>query len=74
LVATDAQLTRPVAPGLVMRDSIEEKILALHAHKRDLADRVLEGTGQATVGLDELLALLSPTAVRDATTGATVSS
>jgi len=67
--------TRPVTIyRLVMRDSIEEKILALHAHKRDLADRVLEGTGQATVGLDELLALLSPTAVRDATTGATASS
>jgi len=36
---------RPVTVyRLVVKDSIEEKIIALHAHKRDLADSLLEGT------------------------------
>jgi superfamily II DNA or RNA helicase len=56
--------TRPVTIyRLVMQHSIEEKILALHADKRDLADRLLEGTGSAsTLSLEELLALIRPDA------------
>jgi SNF2 family DNA or RNA helicase len=52
--------TRPVTIyRLVMEGSIEEKILSLHAHKRDLADKLLEGTGEASgVDLDTLLSLL----------------
>ncbi len=52
--------TRPVTIyRLVMQDSIEEKILALHAEKRDLADSLLEGTSTAGVlGLDQLIELL----------------
>jgi superfamily II DNA or RNA helicase len=66
--------TRPVTIyRLVMRNSIEEKILALHAHKRDLADRVLEGTGQANVSLDDLLALISPESAPTTALGATPS-
>ena len=52
--------TRPVTIyRLVMRDTIEEKIVDLHARKRELADRLLAGTemaGRATA--DELLALM----------------
>lgn len=44
---------------LVTQDTIEEKIIALHAQKRDLADSLLEG-GDATARLDteSLLRLL----------------
>jgi hypothetical protein len=52
--------TRPVTIyRLVMEGSIEEKILSLHAHKRDLADQLLEGSSQGgTLDVDELMALL----------------
>ena len=44
---------------LVVKDSIEEKIVALHRDKRDLAQRLLEGTEVAgKLTADELLALL----------------
>ncbi|HKU37384.1 MAG TPA: DEAD/DEAH box helicase, partial [Polyangiales bacterium] len=46
---------------LVMQNSIEEKILALHHDKRDLADRLLEGTSSAsTLSVAELMALFQP--------------
>jgi len=45
---------------LVARDTIEEKIVALHRTKRDLADALLEGTeAVGRLGADELLALLT---------------
>jgi SNF2 family DNA or RNA helicase len=52
--------TRPVMVyRLVMQGSIEEKILALHDHKRDLADALLEGTASsAALTVDELLLLV----------------
>lgn len=52
--------TRPVTVlRLVSRDTIEEKILALHAEKRDLVAGVLAGGGAATrMSTEELLALL----------------
>jgi superfamily II DNA or RNA helicase len=52
--------TRPVTVyRLVMQGSIEEKILALHDHKRDLADALLEGSGSsAALSVDELVALV----------------
>jgi SNF2 family DNA or RNA helicase len=52
--------TRPVTVyRLVMQDSIEEKILALHDDKRELADSLLEGTGSASsMSIDELKQLL----------------
>jgi len=44
---------------LVARDTIEERILALHARKRDLVAGVLAGTGKAArLSTDELLALI----------------
>jgi superfamily II DNA or RNA helicase len=44
---------------LVARETVEEKILALHEQKRDLVSSVLEGTGAAsTLSADELLELL----------------
>lgn len=51
---------RPVTVyRLVMQGSIEERILALHEHKRDLADALLHGTGSATsLTVDELVALV----------------
>ena len=50
--------TRPVTIyRLVMQGSIEEKILALHASKRELADDLLEGGG-GTLDADDLLNLL----------------
>jgi superfamily II DNA or RNA helicase len=59
--------TRPVTIyRLVLEGSIEEKILGLHAHKRDLADQLLEGSSAgAPLSVDELLGLL-----RDAGPGA----
>ena len=55
--------TRPVTIyRLVMRDTIEEKIVDLHARKRELADRLLAGTEVAgKVTADELLALMRET-------------
>ncbi|MBK1716379.1 DEAD/DEAH box helicase [Thiocystis violacea] len=44
---------------LVTKGTIEEKILALHAAKRDLADGLLEGTGDGgRLGYEEMLALI----------------
>jgi hypothetical protein len=53
--------TRPVTIyRLVMEGSIEEKILALHATKRQLADDLLEGAASGpSLGVDELMDLLS---------------
>ncbi len=53
--------TRPVVVHrLIARDTVEERILELHARKRALSDVALGGSGQAE-GLtrDDLLALLS---------------
>ncbi len=52
--------TRPVTIyRLVMKDSIEEKIVDLHARKRDLADDLLAGTElSGKLSADELLALM----------------
>ena len=51
---------RPVTVHrLVVKDSIEEQIVALHKEKRDLADSLLEGTDSAgKVSAKELLGLL----------------
>jgi SNF2 family DNA or RNA helicase len=56
--------TRPVTVyRLVMEGSIEEKILALHDQKRDLADALLEGSGSsAALSVDDLLKLVSEAA------------
>jgi len=52
--------TRPVTIyRLVARDTIEERIVALHRTKRALADALLEGTeAAARLGTDELLELI----------------
>jgi superfamily II DNA or RNA helicase len=52
--------TRPVTVyRLVTRGTIEEKILALHERKRDLADDILSGLeGSDALDLDELIGLL----------------
>ena len=52
--------TRPVTVyRLVAAETIEEKIVQLHHHKRDLADSLLEGTDAAhTLTADELIGLL----------------
>ena len=52
--------TRPVTVyRLVTKGTIEEQIVELHRHKRELADRLLEGTdAPARLGTDELLGLL----------------
>ena len=52
--------TRPVTIyRLVAKNTIEEKILQLHAIKRDMADSLLEGTDQnSRLGTKELLELL----------------
>jgi SNF2 family DNA or RNA helicase len=50
---------RPVTVyRLVTKDTIEEKILALHTHKRSLAEGILEGTGAAALSLEDMLDLL----------------
>ena len=51
---------RPVTVyRLVAANTIEEKIVALHGQKRDLADSLLEGTDTAMrVSADDLLDLL----------------
>jgi superfamily II DNA or RNA helicase len=52
--------TRPVTIyRLVMQGSIEEKILALHATKRELADDVLAGESRDAFDMDQLLELLA---------------
>ena len=52
--------TRPVTVyRFVMRDTIEEKIVDLHASKRGLAEDLLEGTDlSGKISVEELLALL----------------
>ena len=52
--------TQPVTVyRLVTRGTVEEKILALHASKRELANSLLEGTGAAgKLGIEELMELL----------------
>jgi superfamily II DNA or RNA helicase len=51
---------RPVTVyRLVARNTIEEKIIALHHQKRDLADSLLEGTDMsARISAEELIALI----------------
>ncbi|NJO41547.1 MAG: DEAD/DEAH box helicase [Cyanobacteria bacterium RU_5_0] len=45
---------------LVAKDTIEEKIVELHQHKRDLADSLLEGAEMSgKISTDELLQLIS---------------
>ncbi|MFY0255396.1 DEAD/DEAH box helicase [Chitinophaga sp. 30R24] len=53
--------TRPVTIyRLVVQHTIEEKIIALHNSKRDLADQLLEGSDQAgKLNAQELLALIA---------------
>ncbi|MFT4633281.1 MAG: hypothetical protein ACJAWK_000378 [Candidatus Azotimanducaceae bacterium] len=53
---------RPVTVyRLVANNTIEEKIVNLHAKKRDLADSLLEGSEMsAKMSLDDMLALISP--------------
>jgi len=52
--------TRPVTVyRLVLKGSIEQKILALHEHKRQLAEDILTGTAMAAkLDASALLALL----------------
>ncbi len=52
--------TRPVTIyRLVMKDTIEEKIIELHSTKRDLADDLLEGADMSgKMSAEELLALI----------------
>lgn len=51
---------RPVTVyRMIAKNSIEEKIVALHSHKRDLADSLLDGTDlSGKVSADELLNLM----------------
>jgi SNF2 family DNA or RNA helicase len=52
--------TRPVTVyRLVAKDTIEDKIVALHHHKRDLANSLLEGGDMSgKLSVDDMLALL----------------
>ena len=52
--------TKPVTIyRLVVKDTIEEKIVALHANKRDLADGLLEGTDSGVrLSVDDLIQLI----------------
>ncbi len=52
--------TRPVTVyRLISRDTIEEKIVALHERKRNLADSLLSGAGEtSTISTEELICLL----------------
>jgi SNF2 family DNA or RNA helicase len=44
---------------MVVKDSIEEKIVKLHEQKRDLANALLEGTDAGSVlSVDELVELI----------------
>ena len=58
--------TRPVTIyRLVTKGTIEEQIVELHHHKRDLADRLLEGAdAPARLNAEELLSLLRQPATR----------
>ncbi len=53
--------TRPVTVyRLVAKDTLEERVLQLHAHKRELARTVLDGSQDETrLNAEELLALLA---------------
>lgn len=42
---------------LVTRDTIEERVLELHARKKELAESLLEGTGDSRLTRNDLLAL-----------------
>ncbi|MFT2091744.1 DEAD/DEAH box helicase [Paraglaciecola sp. 2405UD69-4] len=47
---------------LIMQNTIEEKIVALHQHKRDLADKLLSGNQEASkLSVDDMLNLLKET-------------
>lgn len=47
---------------LIAKDTIEERIVALHQHKRDLADKLLSGNEQASkLSVDDVLAMLKET-------------
>ena len=52
--------TRPVTIyRLITQNTIEEKIVALHQHKRDLADKLLSGNEAVTkLSVDDMLNLL----------------
>ncbi|HIJ21304.1 MAG: DEAD/DEAH box helicase [Gammaproteobacteria bacterium] len=56
--------TRPVTIyRLVVKGTIEEKIVDLHQHKRDLADQLLEGSDQSgKLSVDQMLALIQDSA------------
>ena len=44
---------------LVVRDTVEDQIVSLHQHKRNLADAILEGSeGAARISPAEILAIL----------------
>lgn len=55
--------TRPVTIyRLITQNTIEEKIVALHQHKRDLADQLLADTETVTkLSVDDMLSLLKET-------------
>jgi SNF2 family DNA or RNA helicase len=55
--------TRPVTIyRLIAKNTIEEKIVALHKHKRDLADKLLSGNEAVTkLSVDDMLNLLKQT-------------
>ena len=55
--------TRPVTIyRLIAQNTIEEKIVALHQHKRDLADKLLSGNEAVTkLSVDDMLSLLKQT-------------
>jgi SNF2 family DNA or RNA helicase len=55
--------TRPVTIyRLISQNTIEEKIVALHQHKRDLADKLLSGNEAVTkLSVDDMLNLLKET-------------
>ena len=44
---------------LVMKGTIEEKVLELHGEKRMLSDAVLDGTSDAALSEEDLLAILN---------------
>lgn len=47
---------------LIAKNTIEEKIVALHQHKRDLADQLLAGNEQAgKLSVEDMLNLLKET-------------
>ncbi len=51
---------------MVVKDTIEEKIVKLHEHKRDLANALLEGTdGGSRLSVDELVGLIDDECAQD---------